>query len=110
MQKLSLDALAREHLERAAATANGRSATTVYGGHEHVLRQTLLALTAGTSLAEHENPGEATLLVLRGRVRLTSGDDSWEGRDGDLIVVPDARHGLEAVEDVAVVLTVAKRD
>ncbi|MCX5170914.1 cupin domain-containing protein [Streptomyces antibioticus] len=108
MQKLSLDALAREHLERAAAASTGRSASTVYGGHEHVLRQTLLALTAGTSLADHENPGEATLLVLRGRVRLTSGDTAWEGRSGDLIAVPDARHGLEALEDSAVLLTVAK--
>lgn len=108
MQKLSLDALAREHLERAAAASNGRSATTVYGGHEHTLRQTLLALTAGTSLAEHENPGEATLLVLRGRVRLTSGDTEWEGRTGDLIAVPPARHALQALEDAAVILTVAK--
>lgn len=108
MQKLSLDALAREHLERAAAASNGRSATTVFGGHEHTLRQTLLALTAGTALAEHENPGEATLLVLRGRVRLTSGDTEWEGRTGDLIVIPPARHGLEALEEAAVLLTVAK--
>lgn len=108
MQKLSLDALAREHLERAAASSNGRSATTVFGGHEHTLRQTLLALTAGTSLAEHENPGEATLLVLRGRVRLTSGDTEWEGRTGDLLAIPPARHALDALEDAAVILTVAK--
>ncbi|CAM5450331.1 cupin domain-containing protein [Streptomyces hirsutus] len=109
MQKLSLDALAREHLERAAAASTGRSASTVYGGHEHTLRQTLLALTSGTSLAEHENPGEATLLVLRGRVRLTSGETSWEGRDGDLIIIPPARHALEALEDAVVLLTVAKQ-
>ncbi|WP_129305345.1 cupin domain-containing protein [Streptomyces sp. L2] len=109
MRKLSLDAQAREHLERAAAASTGRSATTVYGGHEHTLRQTLLALTAGTELSEHENPGEATVLVLRGRVRLTSGDTSWDGRSGDLIAVPPARHSLLAVEDAAILLTVAKR-
>jgi len=101
MQKLSLDALAREHSGRAAAASNGRSAETVYGGHEHALRQTVLALTAGVSLDEHENPGEATVQVLRGRVRLTAGTTDWEGRSGDLLIVPDARHALAALEDRA---------
>jgi quercetin dioxygenase-like cupin family protein len=107
MEKFSLEALGREQLERAVA-GNGRSSRTVYGGHEHVLRQTLLALTKGTALAEHENPGEATVLVLRGRVRLTAGEVSWEGRSGDLLVAPQGRHGLTAVEDSVIVLTVAK--
>ncbi|KHF43442.1 cupin domain-containing protein [Saccharomonospora viridis] len=109
MQKFSLEALARNHLERAAEANAGRSASTVYGGHEHVLRQTVIALAAGATLTEHENPGEATLIVLRGRVRLRSGEDEWDGRTGDLIVIPQARHSLEALEDSAVVLTVAKR-
>jgi quercetin dioxygenase-like cupin family protein len=108
MQKLSLDARVREHLERAAASSTGRSAETVYGGHEHTLRQTLIALRAGTTLAEHENPGEATVLVLRGRVRLHSGDEAWEGMAGDLLLVPPARHSLQALEDTAALLTVAK--
>jgi quercetin dioxygenase-like cupin family protein len=109
MEKSSLTALARELLEHATRTSSGRSADTVYGGHEHVLRQTVIALVAGNTLAEHENPGEATVHVLRGRVRLTAADVTWEGRDGDLLVVPAGRHSLEALEDSAVLLTVAKR-
>jgi quercetin dioxygenase-like cupin family protein len=108
MQKMSLDALAREHSNRAGSDTTGRSATTVYGGHERVLRQTLIALAAGRSMAEHENPGEATLFVLQGRVRLAAKEDEWEGRTGDLIIVPDARHSVAAVEDSVILLTVAK--
>jgi quercetin dioxygenase-like cupin family protein len=46
--------------------------------------------------------------VLSGRVRLRAGHDSWDGRDGDLIVIPPSRHDLYALEDAAVLLTVAK--
>ena len=108
MKKMSLTALAREQLANAARSSSGRSAHTVYGGHEHVLRQTLIALDAGQKLGEHENPGEATVHVLHGRVRLTAGLDAWEGSAGDLIIVPDSRHTLEAIESSTVLLTVAK--
>ena len=57
MEKFSLDAIAREQARRAASAPAGRSAETVYGGHEHVLRQALMTLVKGRSLAEHENPG-----------------------------------------------------
>ena len=108
MQKLSLEALARELGERAATAAEGRAAQTVVGGHERVLRQTVIAMTKGTMLAEHANPGEASVYVLHGRVKLASGDQTWEGRDGDLLIVPDAPHSLQALADSAVLLTVAK--
>jgi quercetin dioxygenase-like cupin family protein len=108
MEKLSLDALARELMKLATAAPAGRSARTIYGGHEHVLRQTLMALTAGSLMSEHENPGEATVQVLHGRVRLVAEAAEWEGRDGDLLIVPQARHTLHALEDATVLLTVAK--
>src|SRR5512132_2274031 len=108
MEKLSLDALARALMKAAAAAPAGRSARTVYGGHEHVLRQTLMALTAGASMSEHENPGEATVQVLQGRVRLVADALAWEGRDGDLMILPPAPPTLHPLEDAAVLLTVAK--
>lgn len=103
--KLSLDALAREQLEAARRAPSHRSARTVAGGHETTMRQTVLALCEGASLDEHENPGEATVLVLQGRVELTAGTDRWQGRDGDLILVPNARHALSALTDSVLLLT-----
>jgi quercetin dioxygenase-like cupin family protein len=108
MQKMSLQALAREQLERAATASSGRSARTVWGGHEHVLRQTVIALTAHSSMSEHENPGEATVQVITGRVRLDADGHQWEGRQGDMLFMPPKRHSLLALEDAVVLLTVAK--
>ncbi len=108
MNKMSLDAVAREELELARRAPSGRSASTLVGGHEKVLRQTLIALRGGSALTEHNSPGEATIIVLSGRVRLNAGSTSWEGRTGDLLVIPPVRHDLEALEDSAIVLTTAK--
>lgn len=106
MDSFALTALADELLAAARAARSGRGARSVHGGHDRRLRQTVLALAAGRGLDEHENPGEATLQVLCGRVRLSAGEESWRGAAGDFVVIPSRRHSLEAIEDSAVLLTV----
>lgn len=110
MMKYSLTAVAREHLETAQTVSSGRSSGTVVGGHERVLRQTVITLLAGRSLGEHLSPGEATLLVLSGRVRMISGLREWVAREGDLLVVPEGSSEVHAIADSAMLLTVAKVD
>ena len=109
MQRESLPELSQQHLAIAREASSGRSAHTIHGGHDQVLRQTLIALAAGQGLDEHESPGEATLQVLQGRVALVAGDARAEGETGDLLPIPDERHSLEALEDAVVLLTVVKQ-
>ena len=106
MDSVSLNELINTHLEKARSSSAGRSAGKVYGDHTHELRQTIIALVAGESLADHESPSEATLQVLTGRVEITVEDTSWEGSAGDLVAIPPQRHGLKALEDSAFLLTV----
>ena len=109
MSVLDLDLKAREHLDAARGSSSGRSSHLVLGGRETRMTQTVIALTAGTSLAEHENPGEASVLVLEGQVRLDSAEGSWEGARGALLEVPPSPHSLHAMTDAAVLLTAVKR-
>jgi quercetin dioxygenase-like cupin family protein len=109
MQKSSLSELAEHHLITARGASSGRSAQTLQGGHDSVLRQTLIALAEGQRLDEHENPGEATVQVLHGAVRLGSiTGDTCDAGAGDLLTVPDTRHSLHALQDAVFLLTVAK--
>ncbi|MCY6924128.1 hypothetical protein OYB25_27235, partial [Escherichia coli] len=54
---------------------------------------------------EHENPGEATLQVLEGRVELSAGEDSIFLAAGEHAVIPQQRHCLHAREDSVVLLS-----
>jgi len=108
MQEVSLTALAEDQLIVARQAHSGRAARTIHGGHEHALRQTVLALLAGRELAEHDSPGEATLQVLCGHVRLTTTSHAWEAMAGDHLTIPPERHALAALEDSVVLLTVVR--
>jgi quercetin dioxygenase-like cupin family protein len=106
METTSLVNAARTLVERARVAPHGRSARTVHGGHDRVLRHTVVALRAGESLHEHPSSREATLQVLAGRVRVTAGTQVLDADAGTLLTVPAEEHTLDAIEDSAVLLTV----
>lgn len=108
-ENTSLHDLAEDLLGRAREAHSGRAAHTVFGGANHLLRQTVIALLAGHELAEHNSPGDATLHVIDGRVRLDSSSGAVEGGAGDFLVIPPERHALAALEDAVVLLTVVAR-
>ncbi len=106
---LSLTHQSVTQLEKAHQARSGRAAVTLFGGHQHGLRQTLIAIVAGEQLAEHANPGEATLQVLQGRVNLTWADGQQTVSAGEYLIIPDATHAVDALEDSILVLTVSVR-
>lgn len=95
-------------LAKARSVDARRAAETVYGGREAILRQTAMAVLAGSELPEHDNPPEATLQVLSGRVRLNGHDRSWELTPGDMLPIPPERHSVTALEDSVFLLTVRR--
>lgn len=105
----SLSALGADLLRRAGEAGSGRATEAIHAKPGGVLSQVVLALVEGRSLSEHDNPGEAFLQVLQGRVRLSAGEEQWELDTGDLITIPQHRHGLLALDDSVVVLTIARR-
>lgn len=105
----SLTDLARDLLAQATTPGSDRAARTVLGGRDRVLRHTVMALRAGAELAEHTAPGDASLQVVVGRVRLSSPSGSTEAAVGSLVAIPAERHSLTAIEDSVVLLTVVAR-
>jgi quercetin dioxygenase-like cupin family protein len=98
-----LSQLAEEHLALARRAEHGRSAHLFL--HDGPLRQSVIALVAGAELEEHNAPPAASLHVLRGRVRLYSVAGDAELTAGQVVRVPQARHGLAALDDAVMVLT-----
>lgn len=48
--------------------------------------------------------------MLHGRLRLATMDASWDGSAGELLIIPRTRGSLRPLEDMAVLLAVAKID
>src|SRR5688500_19712988 len=106
---VDLHARADELLATATGERSGRAGRTLPHPVDG-LRQTLIALRGGAELGEHESPGPASLLVIRGRVRLIAGEETVEVAAHQISPIPNRRHSLHADEDSVVLLSVAVPD
>ena len=102
-----LDDMATQVLDEARRQPSRRAARTVVTGTS--LRVTLIGLTEGAELAEHGAPAAATLQAVSGRVEVHTHDQKWLVETGQLLTIPHQRHGVTAVTDAVVLLTVALR-
>lgn len=102
---ISLTSLGDELQPEAEGSATGLATRLAKQGGR--FQQIAIRLSRGGSLPDHNNPGEATLLVVEGAVRFNELESGavHELRTGDLLEVPDERHSVEADEDSLLLLT-----
>ncbi|NLF91063.1 MAG: cupin [Corynebacterium marinum] len=97
-----VDDKARQLLEKACAAENGRAAKMLV--NDGPLRQTVIALKAGTMLQEHNSPPAASLFLFAGRVTVKGQEEETVG-EGQLVTLTHQRHSVSAVEDSVFLLT-----
>lgn len=87
-----------------ARLAQTASSAILKAGQLEVMR---VVLPAGKTMSEHRTPGEVTVQCLEGTVELQAAGTTHLLRQGDLVhFEPRALHGLRAVEDASLLVTV----
>lgn len=108
MEIVSVKDQKNELLRKARDSSAGRAAHKIAGGPGTRMTQTIVALTVGSRLDDHENPGEATLQILKGEVSVSTEHKSVSLRKGQLLIIPDMRHNVAALTDAVILLTSVK--
>jgi quercetin dioxygenase-like cupin family protein len=85
---------------------SGRNARTLVKYDD--LRVVVMALKAGAHIPEHKAKGRISVQVLSGHIRLNASGRAFDLRPGSLVALDErAPHDLEALEESAVLLTIA---
>jgi len=104
---MEFDLQAEIHRLRAETTWNtGQNARTLIKYDD--LRVVLIALAAQTRLPEHKADGRISVHVLSGHIQLRASGRTFNLRPGGLLAIDQGvRHDVEALEESAVLLTIA---
>jgi quercetin dioxygenase-like cupin family protein len=96
-----------EQLHRDAGWQSGQNAKTLvkYGG----LRIVLIALKARSTIPEHHTEGHISIQTIVGHIQVRAQGRSFELRSGGLLALDQGLpHDVEAVEESAFLLTIAR--
>ncbi|AFH48561.1 Hypothetical protein IALB_0849 [Ignavibacterium album JCM 16511] len=70
---------------------------------------TLFAFDKDESLTEHTSPYEALVQIVKGRMTVTIGGNTFQVEEGEIILLPpNIPHGLVALEQTVMLLTMIK--
>lgn len=103
----ALEQAGRELLATAEGQRSGRAARALLPGAGAPLTQTLVALTAESTLDEHTANGPATLYVLTGDVELRWEGDTQRVSAGEWTLITPEKHSVYAFSDAICLITVA---
>jgi quercetin dioxygenase-like cupin family protein len=93
--------------DRLIATLAGHRRRSVNLARESGVSLILMALEAGDAIAEHSAEGVVVVQLLRGHAVVQSGGESFDLRDGQVVLFqPGVRHDIRAEEQSVVLLTV----
>ena len=95
-----------DRLKAETTWSNGQNARTLIKYDD--LRVVLMALQAGARLPEHKTEGRISVHVLSGHVQLRASGQTFDLRGGGLLALDQGiPHDLEALDESAVLLTIA---
>lgn len=97
-----------EQLHAEPAWATGRNAKTLVRHDD--FRVVLVTMRSGNRMHSHQAPATVSIQTLRGKVELSVMGESFEVAEGGLISLdPRVVHDVVAVDDSAILLTIAWR-
>ncbi len=105
---LALDLAAEiARLHQAPIWRGGEWRTTVVNYPDFQIN--LIAIQGGHRIEEHHNPGRVSVHTVDGHIRMHAANQTFDLPKGHVLVLDRAvRHDVEAVEDSAFLLTVAR--
>jgi len=104
---LEFDLIAEvDRLHRERTWNTGHNARTLIKYDD--LRVVLMVLQAGSRIPDHKANGRISVQVLSGHIRLNASGRAFDLRPGSLLALDErAPHDLEAMDESAVLLTIA---